>query len=581
MGTYDVAAFNQATQRLIEEQGIDINGDEKINVDNGELAKLLSATGANNVNDILEPAYSLKYESNNDSNIFFKEYLEQKAEKQGIIFPIGMKINVSSPKELSPEFIELLSDVRVNIYGARAHDMFNLLVQDKEYVNKRVDSMRISDEEKNKILTLKEQFDNYYKIEAMYQGKTYDLLSTSNEDLNEISPEFANFIKKEVQELRENATNMTRNVMSAEAHKDAGKESVNFIPTLCTILGASAAVGMAQSGYDAYRIKYAPIVDDLSDTFKATKKGLNPLKWGKACKNFVSGLYKGSKNKNFYSTGMRAYITEQRTLAQTGRLGLVNPVKSVVEKVKNAPGKIGKILALASIITLTALGSTDDCGGCVKDYKQDKNNFGDGFAKPTAYCSGGWGIVSSFAIAATLQNATDVMKARNFVNRNILGKNPGFWKKLASKFTVANLKTAGKLGLLGIVVAMCSSGSSHMSMALTRWKFGKNGDELQEKNIITAEENTFKAANKNMMDYAAYYGKMQGILSGPFSDPIIGFVTGSTGLLFHPNSYISGATFAAQGSSETWIASIYQTIDNKIRQRKIEKAKQKLINDAA
>ena len=60
--------------------------------------------------------------------------------------------------------------------------MFKLLVQDADAVEKRVAQMNISDEEKGKILQLKALFDEYYKVEGNYNGKTYNLLNMTEAD---------------------------------------------------------------------------------------------------------------------------------------------------------------------------------------------------------------------------------------------------------------------------------------------------------------------------------------------------------------------------------------------------------------
>jgi len=575
MGNYDIERFNVKTQNLIREQKID-DGNGIIEVDNGELAKLLSATGESDVSNLLK----LSYSTNTDKNIFFKQYIEEKANQKGVKLPKGLNITISSPAELSTDFTTLLREVRTNIYGARINDMFNLIVQDIKTVENKVSQMEISSEDANKILELKKMFDSYYKIEATYNGETYNLLQPNFDELEKISPEFAKFIQEENKILRENSIKFTKEEISADVLKDAGENSVNFLPTLMGVLAASFALGMSQSAYDAYNIKYAPIVDELSAKFKSTKKGLNPLKWFNASKDFVKGFYNSNKNKKFYSAGLRDYITEQKTIANTENIKtFVNPVKSVAEKMKNAKGKWGKILALGGTFALTALGSIDDCCGCTKDYKQDKDNFGKGFALPVALGSGFFGVASSFAIAETIDHNSSVMQAKRFVTRN-QNKNLGFLQKMVKSIKPSTFKTAGKLGLVGMIIASCSSGSSWASMAATRWKFGKNGDELVAKNIISAEENTIKSANDNMMEYAAYIGKWRGIAVGPTADPVVGFTFGSTGLLSHYNPYIAGAAFGLQGSSETWTASVLQGLDNSLNTNEIESMKKDFIETA-
>ena len=55
------------------------------------------------------------------------------------------------PDKPSDEYITLLNYVRQNIYGARVNDMFNLLNKEKMQVEQKVNGMKISQEEKEKI----------------------------------------------------------------------------------------------------------------------------------------------------------------------------------------------------------------------------------------------------------------------------------------------------------------------------------------------------------------------------------------------------------------------------------------------
>jgi len=51
-----------------------------------------------------------------------------------------------------------------------------------------------------------------------------------------------------------------------------------------------------------------------------------------------------------------------------------------------------------------------------------------------------------------------------------------------------------------------------------------------------------------------------------------------SGLLFNANPYISSATFAVQGCSETLTACGYQIFGDDVRASKLEKEKQELLN---
>ena len=106
------------------------------------------------------------------------------------------------------------------------------------------------------------------------------------------------------------------------------------------------------------------------------------------------------------------------------------------------------------------------------------------------------------------------------------------------------------------------------------WLFGKKGDELEAKNIITADENSSKSAKDNMMQYEAYYGKWDGIAKG---DPTIGAIGGGLGLFTHANPYIQNISFGLQGCSETLTACTVQLFGNKARDDKLAEDKRQLL----
>ena len=105
-------------------------------------------------------------------------------------------------------------------------------------------------------------------------------------------------------------------------------------------------------------------------------------------------------------------------------------------------------------------------------------------------------------------------------------------------------------------------------------------DELEEKNIITKQENTFKASNDNMMEYEAYKGKWEGITYGYTGDWTIGTVGGLFGVFTHKNPVIQNTFTTLQGCSETLTASGYQILGNEIRNAELEKEKQALVESA-
>lgn len=481
------------------------------------------------------------YEQNSKSNSFLREYLMGKA---GDRLPQGMTINVSSPSEYSDEFKALLKSVRVDIYGARVADMFKLLVQDSGAVEKRVAQMKISDEEKQKILQLKAMFDEYYNVTAQYQGKSYDLLNLNDEtkaELEAISPEFAKFIQEEQDDLKANTIKFTQGELEHLELSDAGEDSKKAVPLLLGVLGTLGAKEVISS----YRER------------KAAMK--NPT----------------------------AFLAEQKALSKA-KFRLVNPFTDIKTRIKGKKGW-AMMAALSPILLNTLSGSIDDLSGAAKDYFQDKECFGTPKAAALAGLSAVAGVGTSFAIAGTYENARDILKARRFVKKNRLAAA----KASGNLERVENLRKAfrpsmksrimkgGKFavgaGLFGMVVASCTSGSSWASMLGTRYLFGQNGDKLVEKNIIDKEDNTFKNSNDNMMKYEAYEGKYHGILSGPTSDPVVGFTLGATGLLTHPNAVTAATAFATQGCSETLTACGYQLLGGKARENKLDKQKAELL----
>ena len=173
------------------------------------------------------------YDTNTDNNKFLKEYIEGRAVSEGVSIPKGMKIKISNynveeyrnilsgsvmtgtlgimsekywadflnnfksgakdksveeyckekglNEEQTEKVMELyrFHDIRVNVFKARIKDMFSLLSKNKDEVEQRVAKMKISDEQKEEIIKVKDFLDKYYKVEAEYNGKTYNLLNLS------------------------------------------------------------------------------------------------------------------------------------------------------------------------------------------------------------------------------------------------------------------------------------------------------------------------------------------------------------------------------------------------------------------
>ncbi len=539
MGNYEITFFNARVQHLIQENKID-DGNGIIEADKGELAALLSATNTENVEDLLSPAVG-RYSINNEQNLFLKKYIEKKAQRNGV----EINVNVSSPEEYSKDFRELLTYARIKIYGACVNHMFDLLDKESNEALKIIENAKISQEDKNKLIELKAAYDQYYNVNITHNDKTYDLLNISEEELTTLeqtAPEVAKFIKDNKDDIKNQTTKFTRKELEKIELAEAGKNSKDFVPTLLGILGFSAAIGLGKTAYENYKIK----------------------------KDWIG------------------FIAEQRVLKHR-KITVQNPFKEISSKIKGARGKWQVAAALMGIIGMTLMGSFDDLSGCFKDYKQDKDNFGKKRAGIIAGLSALWGIATSFLIAPTVDTNAEINRARKIVNREILKKatangRMGLVKAIGKKMQPSLAKRALKFGMaglvaggIGVLIAACSSGSSHASMLGTRYLFAKNADDLESKNLIDKSENTSKAANENMMKYEAYKGKWRGIAVGPTSDPTIGFTFGATGLLASANPYVSAAAFSLQGCSETLTACGYQLLGDDSRGNKLEKEKQALV----
>ena len=495
------------------------------------------------------------YEQNNVGNSFLREYLYGKAAQQGVNIPKGLSINISSPSSYSNEFKELLGYVRKDIYGARVLDMFNLLVQDKNAVEKRVANMKISDADKNKILQLKTQFDQYYHVEANYNGQSFDLVNLSDEDvqkLAKISPEFAQFAINEKATLKKHVADFARGEIESVELAEAAEDSKKAVPILLGVLGVLGAKEIISTYSNRHAMKVDP----------------------------------------------KAFLKAQKALSRQKVFKLVNPLSEIKNACKGKKGWMA-LAAMAPILLNTLAGSIDDISGAGKDLFQDKDCFGWGPASAIGVASVVGGVGTSFAIAGIYERARDVLIARRTKLsalktaatesgklerfnqlRKVFRPSRGQRMLRGGKFAIAG-------ALFGMVVASCTSGSSWTSMIGTRWMFGRNGDKLEAKNIISAQENTVEGANKNMMKYEAYSGKWRGIApvrkeDGEWkinltSDQVIGGVLGGTGLLTHPSSMVANSAFTAQGCSETLTACAYQLLGNSIRGHKLEEQKEALV----
>lgn len=464
-----------------------------------------------------------------------------------------MEIQISSPEKYSNEFKKDLQYVSNKIYRARVVDLFNLLEKDSESVSQRVENMKISDEDKQKILKLKSQFDNFYQIELCHKDKKYNLLNLSDEDkeeINQISPDLKNFVESEQEDLQSNVKIFTRKEMSALRLNDAGRNSAIAAGGLAAILTFLVGKGVFDSREDAK-------------------------------------LLKADKAE---------FLKNQAEIFNEGMPKFKNPFSEFVEAAKNgftkSKAKNPKNLVLSALLLTTLAGSADDLMGCVKDSIQDIDNFGTktglGINIPAALC----GILTSMAIAPMIEgeilynrSAKYLKKYKNElsgmgINVKDLDKVKGASNIVKSGGKIAIMATAAALftqAFKGIITAMSSSGSSWGSMAGTRLVMENSGKDLEKKNIITKEENTFKNTTDNMMAYEAYKGKWKGIAQ---QDPLIGATGGALGLFTHANPYIQSLAFGLQGCSETLTACYYQVTGAHTRKDKLAEDKQKLIENA-
>ncbi len=653
MGNLNVSGRDSATQAKIDEMWQKIDS-----ANTASIKEKLSEIIANNEKD--KNPKQKDYVTNTEDNLFLKEYIEGRAEAEGIQIPTGFKIKISNyndkeyrdiysgnllkgsiggiqseqywndiktdffnfihrkndsykpieeyckEKGLNEEQTEkvkelyLFHDVRVNIFKARIKDMFTLLSKDKKDVEKRVEQMHISDEQKEEIMQVKNFLDRYYKVEAEYDGKTYNLLNLSQEDLeelNEKSPELAKFLEKIRPEIKKHSATFAQKEMQSEELSDAGQSSQWIAWPLMLALGIGLGKGyfegkamkegIKQSEKFAEFIRKNPqegqaILDKCVKKFnKLNKNGTIYTKDGELAGTKLIERY--MKNIGFEGG---EFIVQQKAIQSQGLKKWVNPIT----KFKNTRGA-----ALTALILGTMSLSMDDCLGAGKDFFQDQNNFG--FATGLGFAAAGitGGILSSAAFIPTFQGVVDYLRADKTLSKMGITPNRKMSEKLFTEKTiqkmnkipiiggkpVIGLAVGGLMTLLGVTLASTSSGSSWTSMALTRWLLGKNGDELEKKNIIDAKDNTFVATDKNMMEYDAYKGKAKGITySIPTGDWFIGTTGGVLRAFTHSNPVIQNTFTTLQGCSETLTASGYQILGDHTRNSAIREQKEQLVKSA-
>lgn len=461
--------------------------------------------------------------ANTEKNVFLKEYVEKKLEKENIKLPEGFEITVKSPTEISEEDRKLLRDVRVNTYKARVNDMFNLLKEDKLYVTDRVKEMGISDKEKSDLLDLKAKYDNYYTIELNTPDKSYDLINLTEEDkneLNEIFPAITIFATKEQKNLTEIKNYFSEKEIKKEVLADSGKTSRQgayaLVPVL-TVLGAKAVWEQKSA---AKEIRENP-ENYLNEQIRIFKEG-NPMK---------AYLKKG---------GMKKFMNDMKGGASKKWL---------------------------SVLAIAFASSWDDDLGSVKDFFQDRDNFGTKKALGIAIPSMIMGTLTSFVIAPIMDSMINFNRASAYVKKHAPEHIPAGNKKSKAALILGN-------ALFGIAFSAFSSGSSWTSEALTFLKLKNNEKELKSKNILTDEEAKKTNTMKNFMSYEAYSGKLEGILG---ADPISGALFGGAGWLTSANPYVNSLTTTVCGCIETITASVKQFTKDGERKHSIDKDKEKLL----
>lgn len=460
---------------------------------------------------------------NNEKNIFLKEYLNIRMNKEKISLPEDWEIEISSPEKLSKKDNKLLRDVRVNTYKARVDDLFKLLEQPKALVDNKINEMKISDKEKENLSTLKQKYDNYYIIELKAGDKKYNLLNLSDSDKDELkaqNPQFVSFIDNEKEKLEA----VTKQFSSAEIKKEvlaeSGKSSRYGAYALIPVLLVTIGQAVLEKRVDAKALKANP-EEFLQKQIKILEEG-NPIK------NF------------FGKDGLKNYITQ----------------------IKDGENNWWRVMALAFS------GSWDDCLGSVKDFFQDQDNFGTKKASFIAIPSMVMGVLTSVIISPLISSMIDYSRAKAHVAKHAPELAVKSNNKTKALFILGNT-------IAGVLFSVFASGSSWTSEALTFLQLKNNKKALKNNNIITSEEEKKSSTMDNFMSYEAYSGKLNGILK---ADPISGAGFGSLGLMTSSNPFVNAIAISVCGCIETITASIKQLTMDGERKRGIDKDKEILLN---
>ena len=258
------------------------------------------------------------------------------------------------------------------------------------------------------------------------------------------------------------------------------------------------------------------------------------------------------------------YLKEQIEIYKEGnplkKLTSKKGIKDYIESVKDGKNNWFRVLAVAFA------GSWDDCLGAVKDFFQDKDNFGTKRATGIMLPSMVMGVLTSLAISPIMDSVISYSKAKSYVGKHA----PELKVPMDAKSKAAFI--AGTT-LLGIAFSAFCSGSSWTSEILTFLQLKNNKKSLKENNVINEEEDKKSSTAKNFMAYEAYSGKLNGILK---ADPISGAGFGAAGMLTSANPYVNALSTATCGCIETITASIEQFTKDGKRRKDIDKDKEKL-----
>ena len=502
---------------------------------------------------------------NSSDNEFLALNLKRRLENANIDFS-KYTIEASSPEtgELPDELKDKIKYIGMNIYKGHLVSFFNLLQQDKATFIKKVDEMKISDNDKKILKDFKNSFDTYYSLNIQLEnGKSYNVLNLQEGEIEEIEendPVLAEFIKTNSEDIQTNTRKFTRNDLQADALKKSGESSRDFVPTFLGMFAGLVALGQYKEYLNG---KGTPKwMNKVFDKIGVPSWKITPETQAEILAEEKEILAAGHPIKNFFNK----YIKQPKNIygAFKNFIKGLNP-KTILNNVK---GKSPKALMTAAIpiIFWGLTGSLDDCLGAYKDRKQDAEVFGKRKANEIFGWSIAAGVVSSLAIAPLMEATVNYNKVKYAAHS--VGKLAKFMPGLKNpKAILANMG-------LGILFSMCTSGSSWMSEALTLGKLSSNRKELVANNIVEKNDKESSSWN-NFWGYEAYSGKAKGITATDWS---LGSLAGGSGLLFASNPVACAAATTTLGCSETMTACFEQETKDGVRRKNINQEKEKYAN---